>query len=127
MAQHPQAKVFKVRTSFFLELKGLKYDFHTFREFDEALKVIKWPFVNSNVSLEVPLEVNVKKLQIIVEYLLQIDLPDELVPPSEAKGYLSEFPRLSLPMELMIAPLRKRFLYHFHGSRKTNRSDKPEW
>lgn len=34
---------------------------------------------------------------------------------------------LRLPMLLLIKPLRKRFLYHFMGSRQTNRADKPEW
>ena len=30
-------------------------------------------------------------------------------------------------MVLLIRPLKKRFLYHFYGTRQTNRPDKPEW
>lgn len=40
---------------------------------------------------------------------------------------LTDFPPLSLPMTQLIKPLRKRFVYHFMGSRQTNRADKPEW
>ncbi|KAH9365248.1 hypothetical protein HPB48_015950 [Haemaphysalis longicornis] len=32
-----------------------------------------------------------------------------------------------LPLELMLRPLKKRFLFHFTGKRQTNRIDKPEW
>ncbi|KAG0429620.1 hypothetical protein HPB47_023446 [Ixodes persulcatus] len=35
--------------------------------------------------------------------------------------------RLLLPLELMLRPLKKRFLFHFTGKRQTNRLDKPEW
>ncbi len=31
------------------------------------------------------------------------------------------------PGEIMLAPLRKRFRYHFSGSRKTNNPVRPEW
>lgn len=42
-------------------------------------------------------------------------------------GVLSKFQPPSLPIELLIQPLKKRFLYHFYGNRKTNRIDRPEW
>lgn len=38
-----------------------------------------------------------------------------------------EFEPLSLPMMQLIKPLKKRFVYHFMGTRQTNRADKPEW
>ncbi|CAH8580482.1 unnamed protein product [Schistosoma turkestanicum] len=31
------------------------------------------------------------------------------------------------PMHIILAPMEKRFRYHFCGSQKTNRIDKPEW
>ncbi|OON19577.1 RINT-1 / TIP-1 family protein, partial [Opisthorchis viverrini] len=34
---------------------------------------------------------------------------------------------VSLPMHIILHSLEKRFRYHFTGSRKTNRLDKPEW
>lgn len=42
-------------------------------------------------------------------------------------GVLSKFQQPPLPIELLIQPLKKRFLYHFYGNRKTNRIDRPEW
>lgn len=38
-----------------------------------------------------------------------------------------DFPIPSLPILLLLEPLRKRFLFHFCGNKQTNRSDKPEW
>lgn len=64
----------------------------------------------------------------MIEYLFQINLPEELVMPSNnPAGILADFVPLSLPIQLLIEPLKKRFLFHFYGSRKTNRIDKPEW
>ncbi|KAA3680126.1 RAD50-interacting protein 1 [Paragonimus westermani] len=34
---------------------------------------------------------------------------------------------VSLPMQIILSSLEKRFRYHFTGTRKTNRVDKPEW
>ncbi|ENN80735.1 hypothetical protein YQE_02843, partial [Dendroctonus ponderosae] len=96
--------------------------------FDEALKQVKWPFLSANFSLVSPFEVNVDKLQLLAEYLLQIEIPPEAnVPPSIPLGVLSDFIPPCLPIQLLILPLRKRFIYHFYGNRKTNRVDRPEW
>lgn len=40
---------------------------------------------------------------------------------------LIDFPSPSTPVALLLEPLRKRFLFHFRGTKETNRSDKPEW
>lgn len=40
---------------------------------------------------------------------------------------LTDFVPVSLPISLLIRPLRRRFIYHFTGAKQTNRSDKPEW
>ena len=40
---------------------------------------------------------------------------------------LTDFAPLCLPVSLLVRPLRKRFLFHFYGAKKTNRPDKPEW
>ncbi|KAF5293605.1 hypothetical protein FQA39_LY03090 [Lamprigera yunnana] len=94
-------------------------------ELGAALTSLKWPFVNLNASEKITNEATINKLQKVIEYLLQIDLPEELV--TAPQGLFAGYPRLSLPVVLLIEPLRKRFLYHFYGSRKTNRIDKPEW
>lgn len=91
------------------------------------LKAIKWPFVSANFSLVLPLPGNIQKLQIIVEYLLQIEIPSESADPDLRSALLTDFQPLSLPIQLLVDPLRKRFLYHFYGARQTNRVDKPEW
>ncbi|CAH0563706.1 unnamed protein product [Brassicogethes aeneus] len=97
------------------------------KDFDDILIQIKWPFVNTNFSLVIPLQANVQKLQIIAEYLLQIELPSESTGPIVTSSLLAEYPPLCLPIQLLISPLRKRFVYHFFGTRQTNRPDKPEW
>ncbi|XP_018566371.1 RAD50-interacting protein 1 [Anoplophora glabripennis] len=97
------------------------------KDFDEVLKAIKWPFVSTNFSLVVPLPTYIHKLQIISEYLLQIELPSEASEPVITSALLSDFPPLCLPLHFLAQPLRKRFFYHFYGARQTNRPDKPEW
>ncbi|KAG5869846.1 hypothetical protein JTB14_009008 [Gonioctena quinquepunctata] len=97
------------------------------KDFDEVLKAIKWPFVSTNFSLVVPLPSHIQKLQIIAEYLLQIEIPNESSIPDVRSALLSDFPPLCLPIHFLVQPLRKRFNYHFYGARQTNRVDKPEW
>ncbi|XP_066262589.1 RAD50-interacting protein 1 [Euwallacea similis] len=98
------------------------------KDFQEVLKQIKWPFLSANFSLVGPMEVNVDKLQLLSEYFLQIEIPRESnLPIDGPSGVLSNFLPPCLPIEMLIQPLRKRFLYHFYGNRKTNRPDRPEW
>lgn len=74
-----------------------------------------------------PLPTHIQKLQIISEYLLQIEIPIESAKPDIRPAHLADFPSLCLPIQLLVDPLRKRFLFHFYGVRQTNRVDKPEW
>jgi hypothetical protein len=97
------------------------------KDYYDVMKALKWPFVNTNFSLQIPTPTNIQKLQIIAEYLLQIELPSETVDPLIRSALLSDFPPLCLPVTLLVEPLKKRFLYHFYGARQTNRTDKPEW
>ncbi|XP_017786912.1 PREDICTED: RAD50-interacting protein 1 isoform X2 [Nicrophorus vespilloides] len=96
-------------------------------DFDEVLKALKWPFVSENFSLQTPSQANIQKLQLLAEYLLQIELPDESLSPVITSALLSDFPPLCLPINYLVVPLKKRFIYHFYGGRQTNRVDKPEW
>ncbi|XP_045468942.1 RAD50-interacting protein 1 [Harmonia axyridis] len=93
--------------------------------FEETLKVINWPFVNANFSLQTPPQSAIDKLKLLTEYLLQIELPNE----NDHLDSLTpvNISNLCIPASLMIQPLRKRFIYHFYGARQTNRLDKPEW
>lgn len=49
------------------------------------------------------------------------------VKPLVTSALTIDFPQPSLPIFLLLEPLRKRFLFHFCGNKQTNRSDKPEW
>ncbi|KAL0278155.1 UNVERIFIED_CONTAM: hypothetical protein PYX00_000058 [Menopon gallinae] len=71
----------------------------------------------------VPTFETLNRFQILTEYLLQIELDKHDCNNITA----ADFGPISLPMTLLIKPLRKRFMYHFMGSRQTNRADKPEW
>ncbi|KAJ9577197.1 hypothetical protein L9F63_006254, partial [Diploptera punctata] len=96
------------------------------KEFDDVLKAIKWPFVNN--TLATPLPDSLHRFQLLTEFLLQLQLPEDLIPqPVVTSTLLTDFPPLCLPISLLIRPLRKRFLFHFYGAKQTNRADKPEW
>ncbi|CAG9859732.1 unnamed protein product [Phyllotreta striolata] len=97
------------------------------KDFNEIIKAIKWPFVSENFTLVLPFTNQIQKLQIVSEYLLQIEIPPECAHPLVTTALLSNFPPICLPVHLLLQPLKKRFLYHFYGARQTNRVDKPEW
>ncbi|OQV22220.1 RAD50-interacting protein 1 [Hypsibius exemplaris] len=61
----------------------------------------------------------------IVTLLLRLRLPDYIKPLSP--GVDTPFLHELLPLKYFIAPLEKRFRFHFFMSDKTNRLDKPEW
>jgi len=50
-----------------------------------------------------------------------------MVKPVVTSVLLTDFSSVSLPIALLLRPLRQRFIYHFTGSKLTNRQDKPEW
>ncbi|XP_039289742.1 RAD50-interacting protein 1 [Nilaparvata lugens] len=97
------------------------------KQFEEVLKSINWPMVGSNILA--PVITSADKLQPIAKYLLKIELPDELQqkPVVRSSVLVTCGVPLPLPITLLVRPLRKRFVYHFCGSKQTNRLDKPEW
>ncbi|PNF38938.1 hypothetical protein B7P43_G07458 [Cryptotermes secundus] len=101
----------------------LKQKFST--EFEAVLKAIKWPFLN---VVATPPPDALHRFQLFTEFLLKLQLPEDLLPqPVVTSTLLTDFAPLCLPISLLIRPLRKRFLFHFYGTRQTNRPDKPEW
>ncbi|XP_068082045.1 RAD50-interacting protein 1 isoform X2 [Anabrus simplex] len=97
-------------------------------EFEEVLKAIKWPVISGNSVLTTPTPESLQKFDLLTEHLLHIQLPEDLVVhPVVTSTLLVDFAPLTLPMVLLLRPLRKRFLFHFHGNKQTNRPDKPEW
>ncbi|XP_024084598.1 RAD50-interacting protein 1 isoform X2 [Cimex lectularius] len=96
-------------------------------EFDIAMKNVMWPIVSRNL-LNTPTPDSITKFQNGIKRLLRIQLPPGLEEKSVVTTSLAlNFPELSIPITELIKPLKKRFLYHFTGSRQTNRLDKPEW
>ncbi|XP_044732584.1 RAD50-interacting protein 1 [Chrysoperla carnea] len=118
-------------THLLIYLKDVIHHWHNYLKdkfsvvFDEILKQIKWPFVNTNLTSPILNSNNesIIKLQTYCEYLLQIQLP----PPNEQLQEVPSTYTICLPIQLLIRPLKKRFQYHFYGNKQTNRSDKPEW
>ncbi|XP_012271861.1 RAD50-interacting protein 1 isoform X2 [Orussus abietinus] len=99
------------------------------KEFNEVLKTIKWPFTGSNASAAVsqPSDVMVR-FTLITEYLLRLQVPKDATTESTVTStLLTDFASISLPIALLIRPLKQRFIYHFSGAKQTNRQDKPEW
>ncbi|XP_071454292.1 RAD50-interacting protein 1 [Hetaerina americana] len=99
------------------------------KEFEEVLKILKWPFVSGNISLESPPVESLDRFQKLAELLLHLQIPEKSVGtgPVVSSVLLTEFALPPLPIRLLLRPLAKRFAYHFKGPRKTNRLDRPEW
>ncbi|KAG7210875.1 hypothetical protein KM043_012357 [Ampulex compressa] len=98
------------------------------KEYNEVLKVLKWPFCGSSGSaMAAPVPETITRFKILTEYLLHLQLPEETARPVVTSALLTDFAPVCLPIALLIRPLRQRFIYHFMGSKLTNRQDKPEW
>ncbi|KAL6261949.1 hypothetical protein P5V15_007033 [Pogonomyrmex californicus] len=98
------------------------------KEYNDLLKILKWPFCGSNAtSLNIPLPETMTRFKILIEYLFHLQLPEEMIKPVVTSVLLTDFAPISLPIILLVRPLRQRFIYHFTGAKLTNRQDKPEW
>ncbi|XP_034181746.1 RAD50 interactor 1 isoform X1 [Osmia lignaria lignaria] len=98
------------------------------KEYNDVLKALKWPFCGSNTSsLNTSIPETLTKFKILTKYLLHLQLPEESVKSVVTSVLLTDFKPVSLPISLMVRPLRQRFIYHFTGTKLTNRQDKPEW
>ncbi|XP_078610653.1 RAD50-interacting protein 1-like isoform X1 [Branchiostoma floridae x Branchiostoma japonicum] len=106
-------------------------------EFEEVVKQLGWPFlgVSTHVPLQVPRPTHLEltfRLETLFEQLLKIQLPDTMTGRMRRSSQTSmvsddEERPLLLPLQLLLKPLRKRFKFHFTGSKQTNALDKPEW
>ncbi|XP_049774024.1 RAD50-interacting protein 1 [Schistocerca cancellata] len=96
-------------------------------EFDEVLQSLKWPFINTSLLVATPPPEVTQKFQQLTEYLLHLQLPTNMKTHKVTSSVAIDFEPLSLPLSLLLRPLRKRFMFHFYGTRQTNRPDKPEW
>jgi len=102
-------------------------------EYEEVLKALRWPLVIS--TAKAPAVSNVTGLKDrmgrLFKKLLSLQLPDSINKDSSVTHpvvqKIAGVKPLLLPLELMLKPLKKRFRYHFYGSKQTNSLDKPEW
>ena len=93
-----------------------------YSDFGELLKVLQWPFTASALSSKA-LETwrkNEKRFKELFNLLITLD--DRGSPTDETASQLDD--PLLKPLELLVQPLKKRFKYHFFGSRKTNSKEK---
>lgn len=98
------------------------------KEYNSILKTLKWPFCGTYIdSQSTLLPETMARFRILTKYLFHLQLPEDMVKPVVTSALLTDFSRVSLPIALLSRPLRQRFIYHFTGSKLTNRQDKPEW
>ncbi|XP_064200784.1 RAD50-interacting protein 1 isoform X2 [Anguilla rostrata] len=102
-------------------------------DLQEVLTQLHWPFLSPPVeSLSPPPNVQelYSQLELLVPQLLSLQTSDDLISekkPHPSRAGLPPDTPLSLPIQIMILPLIKRFRYHFTGNRQTNSLNKPEW
>ncbi|XP_051974974.1 RAD50-interacting protein 1-like [Xyrauchen texanus] len=102
-------------------------------DFEEVLTQFHWPFITPPTQTLSPpanaQELN-SQLELLVSQLLSLQTSDDLISEKKetpSRPGLSQTPPLSLPIQIMLLPLSKRFRYHFTGNRQTNNLSKPEW
>ncbi|XP_016351479.1 RAD50-interacting protein 1-like [Sinocyclocheilus anshuiensis] len=102
-------------------------------DFEEVLTQFHWPFISPPTQTLSPpanaQELN-SQLELLVSQLLSLQTSDDLISEKKetpSRPEQSQTPPLSLPIQIMLLPLSKRFRYHFTGNRQTNNLSKPEW
>lgn len=116
--------------------------------FNQCLKAIKWPattLLNEETNHLTEHSEWLAKFQQFFEAYLKLDEGKELkqtqepsindstaskesnLIKSDEETLRIEKIEISLPVEQMVLPFKKRFAYHFLQESKTNRLDKPEW
>ncbi|XP_056140209.1 RAD50-interacting protein 1 [Lampris incognitus] len=101
-------------------------------DFEEVLSLLQWPFIfPPTQSLAPPAnsqEIS-SQLDLLSTQLLALQTSDNVISEKSlgSRPGVPSAPPLSLPIQIMLQPLRKRFRYHFTGNRQTNSLSKPEW
>ncbi|XP_017091076.2 RINT1-like protein [Drosophila bipectinata] len=95
-------------------------------EFEIVLKNMRWAHLNQQPLNYSPTR-DTAKAQLLAEYMFLIKSPAEEQAPLQSITPSIVCPPISQVVQLLLAPYRQRFLFHFTGTRQTNRLDKPEW
>ncbi|GFW08027.1 RAD50-interacting protein 1 [Trichonephila clavipes] len=96
-------------------------------EFQKVLGSLYWPVSSTNLKMPPNQsgDTLIKFNQLFLA-LCKIALPDAYIKTQDIKDDVEDT-SLLLPLQLMLQPLQKRFIFHFMGKKLTNRLDKPEW
>lgn len=95
-------------------------------EFEAVLKSLRWAHLEQQPLNYSPGR-DTAKAQLLAEYMFLIQSPAEEHAPLQFITSSIACPPISKVVELLLAPYRQRFMFHFTGTRQTNRLDKPEW
>merc|ERR1719300_1385694 len=90
-----------------------------------SLKSFGWPFIQigeTNKVQETSKSISIQEFQEIIKCLIMIE-DDSEVSEVDNKDEMA----VTHVMKIMLKPLRKRFKYHFLGTKTTNNPGKPEW
>ncbi|XP_045529430.1 RAD50-interacting protein 1 [Pieris brassicae] len=96
------------------------------KHYDDVLKLLKWPLTSGTDISQVSKEV-LNKFNNLTRNLFLIQEPENLLAKAAITGDFSTVQEPSLPIKVLLRPLKKRFAFHFTGSRQTARIDRPEW
>ncbi|KAL4712322.1 hypothetical protein ACJJTC_004084 [Scirpophaga incertulas] len=98
------------------------------KNYEEQMKLLKWPLVSvkTQPSSPPPKEV-LTKFQTITKYLFLIEEPKYGTVEAAVSESFEQEQDPCLPVRLLLRPIKKRFMFHFTGSRVTARIDRPEW
>ncbi|XP_049869018.1 RAD50-interacting protein 1 [Pectinophora gossypiella] len=95
------------------------------KNYDEIMKLLKWPFVSGAENSPPPKEI-LLKFSNLTKYLFLIQEPEDLISSTVSDDFTQDQDPC-LPVRLLLRPLKKRFTFHFTGTRQTARIDRPEW
>ncbi|CAG4980049.1 unnamed protein product [Colias eurytheme] len=96
------------------------------KHYDDVLKQLKWPFTTGAENSPVPKEV-MNKFKNLTKNLFLIQEPEDSMAKMAVTGDFSAVQDPCLPIRVLLRPLKKRFTFHFTGTRQTARIDRPEW
>ena len=91
---------------------------------EEAITSIGWPFVqlsDTKKHQEAVKSVSIQELQELVKCLILISDDHNDADCDKDQMFVTQ------PMKIFLRPLRRRFKYHFLGTKTTNNPAKPEW
>ncbi|XP_013199774.2 RAD50-interacting protein 1 [Amyelois transitella] len=95
------------------------------KHYEDVLKLIKWP-LTTGAENPLPSKDALIRFYNLTRYLFLIEEPEEFITKNVSEEIVQELDPC-LPVKILLKPLKKRFIFHFTGSRQTARIDRPEW